>query len=107
MKQLVPETQQHLLQKKYVYLDVNGIKKPNIRVKFGDQSVAEEEGTIKLYYSNESWTNILEKLRQELAKTIEIELVIVADTYKMSLDEIVVSNGKFQEKLQRMDEGVL
>lgn len=70
MKQLVPETQQHLLQKKYVYLDVNGIKKPNIRVKFGDQSVAEEEGTIKLYYSNESWTNILEKLRQELALSL-------------------------------------
>lgn len=99
MKQLVPETQQHLLQKKYVYLDVNGIKKPNIRVKFGDQSVAEEEGTIKLYYSNESWTKILEKLRQELIKTIEIELVIVADTYKMPSDEIVVSNGKFQEKV--------
>lgn len=99
MKQFVPETQQHLLQEKYVYLDVNGVKKPNIRVKFGDQSIAEKEDTIKLFYGNHSLTNILEDLQRELAKTIKIELVIDADKYKMPLDEILVSNGKFQEKV--------
>lgn len=99
MKQLVPETQQHLLQEKYVYLDAEGIRKPNIRVKFGDQSIIENEETMKLYYSNNSWTNILEELQQELADTIKIELVTDSGKYIMPDDEILVSNGKSQEKV--------
>lgn len=99
MKQLIPETQQWLLQKKYVYLDVNGIRKPNIRVKFGDQSIAEGEDKIKIYYSNYKWTKLLEELQQELTGIIEVEPVIDEEKYKMPSDEILVSNGKFQEKV--------
>ncbi len=99
MKQLVPETQQHLLHQKYVYLDVDGIKKPNIRVKFGNQLQAEEE-TIKVYYANEDWTRLLEKLKQDL-KSERIDITLVKDEIKYPMDknEIVISNGKFQEKV--------
>ncbi len=99
MKQIISDNQQHLLNQKYVYLDVNGIKKPNIRVKFGDQSITKEE-TIKLYCTNDNWKKILEELKQELNRDkINIELVMDKKKYKMLTSEIVVSNGKFQEQV--------
>ena len=100
MKQIIPEVQRDLLRQKYIYLDVNGIKKPNIRIKFGDQSLAEQENTINLYYTNPDWTKILEELKRELlSEKIKIQLVTDKDKYKMPNDEILVSNGKYQEKV--------
>lgn len=98
MKQLVPESQQYLLQKKYFYLDAGGIKKPNIRIKFGDQSKAEKDVEIMLYYVNDGWTGILNKLRKDLkSEKIKIKLVRKVKKYRMDQDEIVVSEGKHQE----------
>ena len=100
MKQIIPEVQRDLLRQKYIYLDVNGIKKPNIRIKFGDQSLAEQENMINLYYINPDWTKILEELKRELlSEKIKIQLVTDKDKYKMPNDEILVSNGKYQEKV--------
>lgn len=118
MKQIIPEPQQDLLKQKYVYLDVNGVKKPNIRVKFGNQSIAKKENVIKLYYGNDDWTKILEEFKQELGQELRreqkqksklqqdvnsgetgIELIMDKDKYKMLPEEIVVSDGKYQERV--------
>lgn len=99
MKQIISDKQQDLLSKKYVYLDVNGIKKPNIRVRFGVQSHMEEE-TIKLYYSNDKLKGILKELKQDLeADKIKTKLVMNKKKFKMSSDEIIISDGKSQEQV--------
>ncbi len=98
MKQLVPESQQYLLQKKYFYQDAGGIKRPNIIVRFGDQSRAEEDVEIALYYVNDGWTDILQRLRKELkTEGVNIKLVLKKRKYRTGQDEIVVSEGKHQE----------
>ncbi|MBR5565670.1 MAG: DUF2971 domain-containing protein [Roseburia sp.] len=98
MKQFTPGLNQHLLQEKYVYLDVDGIKKPNIRVKFGNQEEIESDGVIKVYYSNNDWTDSLAKLKDELGKEdTQIELISDCKLYPMQEDEIVLSSGKKQE----------
>ena len=98
MNQLVPENQQHLLQEKYFYQDVNGVRKPNIRIKFGDQSKAEKDVEITLYYANNGWTGILNKLQKELnSENIKIRLVRRVRRYRMEQNEILVSEGKHQE----------
>lgn len=98
MKQFVPGLNQHLLQEKYVYLDMDGIKKPNIRVKFGNQEETESDGVIKVYYSNNDWTDSLTKLKDELyTENARVELVNDVAQYPMQEDEIVLSSGKKQE----------
>lgn len=98
MKQFTSGLNQHLLQKKYVYLDADGIKKPNIRVKFGNQEKAEADEVINVYYVNDSWTETLTNLKDELsAEGISVELIRDTTLYPMEPYEVVLSSGKNQE----------
>lgn len=97
-KLLVGEEQ--LLSEKYVYLDVGGIKKPNIRVKFGNQDQAENKEEIVLYYSNEDLTDELKKFKADVKKeNIELSLVNEKEKFPIAEDEILISEGKYQEKI--------
>lgn len=89
-----------LLSEKYVYLDVGGIKKSNIRVKFGNQEQAESKEEMVLYYLNGDLTDELEKLKADVKKeNIELSLVNEKEKFPMAEDEILISEGKYQEKI--------
>lgn len=89
-----------LLSEKYVYLDVDGIKKPNIRVRFGNQYQAENKGEIELFFSDQDLTDELEKIKEDAKKEyIDVKLVNDKEKFPMKKDEILISEGKYQEKI--------
>lgn len=89
-----------LLREKYVYLDVDGIKKPNIRVKFGNQYQAENKGEIELFFSDQDLTDELEKIKEDAKKEyIDVKLINDKEKFPMKKDEILISEGKYQEKI--------
>lgn len=91
---------ERLLAEKYVYLDVDGIKKPNIRVKFGNQDRANNEEETTIYYSGLDLTDDLEKFRTDmLGKGITIHLVNEQKKFPMKKGEVLLSEGKHQEKI--------
>lgn len=100
MRQLIAGDDR-LLSDKYVYLDVDGIKKPNIRVKFGNQYQAENEKTICVYYSDHELNDQLEKFKERLSKehNIDIQLKGGRKEYPMGEKEILLSEGKNQERV--------
>lgn len=91
---------QSLLNEKYVYLDVNGVRKPNIRVRFGNQYRAENETDITIYYMDDNITYKLKEIRKK-CKTdkIKVSLVRKIRKYKLEPQEILVSEGKNQERV--------
>lgn len=100
MKQFASGMNQHLLQKKYAYLDVDGIRKPNIRVRFGNLEKAEADEVIDVYYVNDSWTDALTNLKAELSSEgVAIELIRDTTLYPMEANEVVLSDGKNQEQV--------
>lgn len=99
MNVLVSESNRSLLQEKYTYLDEDGVRKPNIRVKFGDMSERENEIT-RLYYVNSDLDDAMNSLTQELEKDgIKIEIVKHSKKFKMPENEVLVSNSKYQEEI--------
>lgn len=99
MRQLIAG-EDRLLSEKYVYLDVDGLKKPNIRVKFGNQYKAQNEEMITLYYSDNRLTDLLNMFETKLkAEKINIRLVRDTKLFAMENDEILLSEGKYQEKV--------
>lgn len=99
MRQLIAG-ENRLLSEKYVYLDVDGVKKPNIRVKFGNQYKAQKKKKTILYYGNKDLYFILDVFKAILnAEGIEIQLVRDVSAFKMDKDEILLSEGKNQEKV--------
>ena len=99
MDSLVSKTQRHILEQKYLYLDVEGVRKPNIRVKFGDMSERENKIT-RIYYANSDLKNILKNLQQELAdEIIKCELVYKPSKYKMEQNEVLISDSEYQEEI--------
>lgn len=99
MRQLIAG-EDRLLSEKYVNLDVEGVKKPNIRVKFGNQDKAQNEENIILYYADKSLTNKLEMFENKLkVEGISIQLVRDKRAFAMEKDEILLSEGKNQEKV--------
>lgn len=99
MDLLVSETQRTILQQKYVYLDVDGVRKPNIRVRFGDVSECETKIT-KIYYANSNLKEIMKTLKQELAEeSIKCEIINKPRKYKMEKNEVLISNSAYQEEI--------
>ncbi len=99
MRQLVSGNV-HLLEQMYVYLDVDGVKKPNIRVKFGNQYEAEQEGPITIYYHDNSLTKELKSFREDLKREkVEVELVRKVRKYKMKPNELILTEGKNQKQV--------
>lgn len=91
---------ERLLAEKYVYLDVGGIKKPNIRVKFGNQAQADHEEETTIYYSRSDLAGELEKFRTDMGREgITVHLVNERKKFPMKKDEILLSEGKHQEKI--------
>lgn len=100
MNQFALGKYQSLLNKKYVYLDVNGVRKPNIRVKFGNQYRAESETDITIYYMDDSITDELKEIRKKFkSDNIKVSLVRKIRKYKLELQEILVSEGRNQERV--------
>lgn len=109
MNQLAAGEYQHLLEKKYVYLDANGVRKPNIRVKFGNQYKAQSESGITVFYSNRDFNGRMEEF-QKKCEDNKIDLTVVNDdNHKLEENEFLLSEGKNQEKacklLRRMKPG--
>ncbi len=99
MNLLVSESQQHLLQQKYTYLDVGGVRKPNIRVKFGNMLECKNENII-LYYIDSDLNGSIDTLKQELKKEkIALKAVRKPRKYKMAKNEVLISAGVYQEKV--------
>lgn len=101
MRQLV-SGEDGLLSQKYVYIDVDGVRKPNICVKFGNQYVAEHEDEIKLFYSNQRLEDKLNRFVDDLHKEKGIMLQLVRETgktHQLKEDEVLLSEGKNQERV--------
>lgn len=99
LKKLLSESQHHLLQQKYTYLDVDGVRKPNIRVKFGNM-LEHENKTTRLYYVNSNLDDNVKELARELRKEkIKLEIVKKPRKYKMKQDEILLSDSTYQEEI--------
>lgn len=99
MNILVSESQQYLLQQKYTYLDVDGVRKPNIRVKFGNMLECGNKD-ITLYYVNSNLDDSIRTLKQELGKAkIKLKTIRKPRKYKMNANEVLVSAGIHQEEV--------
>lgn len=99
MRQLVADKSQ-LLSQKYMYLDVDGVKKPNIRVKFGNQYNAKYEENITIYYSDKQFETRLKKFKKDLLKEkIKINLIRKPRKFRMGSDEMIISEGCHQEQI--------
>lgn len=99
MRQLIAG-KESLLSEKYIYLDIDGVKKPNIRVKFGNQYKAQNEEKIVLYYADNTLTAKLKMFKTKLkAEQIEIQLIKNKKAFAMENNEILLSEGKNQEKV--------
>lgn len=87
---------------KITYLDIDGLKKPNIRVEFGNaQDYLEDNKPIKIYYRNTSYQSCLEKIKEEMQHSnppIITELALITDT-SLKKNDIWLSNGRNQEKV--------
>lgn len=83
---------------KNIYLDVAGIKKPNIRVEFGNALERLQE-SVKIYYRNDLYK---EELEEFLAgeKNLLLELEKVHES-ALKENEILLGNGKKQDKVMR------
>ena len=96
MKNLLQEDMHQLLEQKYVNLEVAGIRKPNIKIKFGNQMDAEERKDIRIYYGDDDVRDILKSTQKELRKDgISIKL-----TKRASVKgELLISNGMYQTEI--------
>lgn len=96
MKKLLQEDKWQILEQKYVNLEVSGIRKPNIRVKFGNQMDSEKKESC-IYYSDDALQDILKTTQEKLKKdgfTMKIKKKVAVHK-----DEIIVSNGKYQAEI--------
>lgn len=85
---------------KVEYLDINGVKKPNVRVEFGDARDCLEEKPIKVYFKNEEYKIHLDRLAEDMQQNVGSVVIepeqVTHDALKKN--EILLGNGKNQEK---------
>ena len=99
MRKLIAGKEQ-LLSEKYIYLDTDRIKKPNIRIKFGNQDKAGSKDKVELYYSDAGLTDRLEQFVQQMEKEgKDISLMRDTEKFPIAEDEILISEGKNQEEI--------
>lgn len=98
----------HILEDKYIYLDAEGVKKPNIRVKFGDQLETENQTKIDIYYNKneENIAQILYDFSDELNDLIwekdkekQPVSIEVKNTNHINANAILISSGKYQKDI--------
>lgn len=112
LNQLAAGEYRRLLAEKYVNIDVDGVRKPNIRIKFGNQYKADNEESLSVYYSDKALSDMMRDFEMKCrAEGIDVRTVRKVRKYKMASGEILISEGRKQEKacylLRRMlpDEG--
>lgn len=99
MNQLAAGEYRYLLPEKYVYIDVDGVRKPNIRIKFGNQYKADNEESLSVYYSDKALSDMMRDFKVKCkADGIEIRTIRKVRKYKMDSREILISEGRNQEK---------
>lgn len=101
MRQLV-SGEENLLSQKYVYIDADGVRKPNIRVKFGNQYVAEKEEKITIYYSERGLKDKLVTFAKDMGKDSSVIVQLIREKgkkYLLKPNEILLSEGKNQESV--------
>lgn len=99
MNQLAAGEYRRLLAEKYFNIDVNGVRKPNIRIKFGNQYKADHEESLSVYYSDEALSDMMREYKMKCkAEGIAVRTVRKVRKYKMDSREILISEGRNQEK---------
>lgn len=99
MKNLLQEDMWQMLEQKYVNLEVSGIRKPNIRVRFGNQKDCQKEESC-IYYGDDSLQGILADVKDEMERNrLSLEFV---KSDAVQEDELIVSNGKYQAEICNM-----
>ncbi len=100
MNQLAAGEYRCLLGEKYVNLDVGGVRKPNIRIKFSNQFKAANEKKLTVYYVDKDLDSTMRHFKEKCKEEkITINLIKKPRQYKMSSEEILISEGISQEKV--------
>lgn len=89
-----------LIRRKLVYLDVDGVKKPNIRIEFGDARECLEEKPVKVYFKNREYEPHLDSLAHDMRRNGSTAIIEPEQISHNALgeNEILLGNGKNQEK---------
>ena len=99
---LMQGTQHQMLGQKYVNLEVDGVRKPNIRVKFGNQ-LDSQKAVTQIYYCDNDLEEMLKELQRDLnIEGVHVELVNNKIKFPMEKKEMLISYGKFQEEIYIM-----
>lgn len=100
LEDLYNAEQEHMRGGKNVYLDVEGVKKPNIRVEFGDARDSLEKDTIEIYYVDSAYQETLEDFAEALKRdNIIVMLEFRPYETKLKRNELLLGNGKNQERV--------
>ena len=100
MNQLAAGEYRRLLAEKYVNIDVDGVRKPNIRIKFGNQYKADNEESLSVYYSDNTLSDMMRDFERKCkSDRIAVRTVRKVRKYKMDSREILISEGRNQEKI--------
>lgn len=108
LKTLIRDSQFEILEQKYVYLEKEGLRKPNIRIKFGNP-MDQENAKTRVFYSNSEYEDMLTRLGEELEKSkIMIEIIRDEQKYPIDNNEIYISASKFQEQIYlKIKQGII
>lgn len=99
MNQLAAGEYRRLLAEKYFNIDVDGVRKPNIRIIFGNQYKAHNEKSLNIYYSDKALSDMMREFKRKCkAEGIDVSPVRNVRKYKMDSKEILISEGINQEK---------
>lgn len=99
MNQLAAGEYRRLLAEKYFNIDVDGVRKPNIRIKFGNQYKAHNEKSLNVYYSDKALSDMMREFKRKcIAEGIDVSPIRKVRKYKMDSREILISEGINQEK---------
>lgn len=100
LEDLYNPEQEYMRGGKNVYLDMDGVKKPNIRVEFGDARDCLEKDSIEIYYNNSDYHKMLEDFVKELEKEkITVTLKFMPNGTELRGNELLLGNGKDQERV--------
>lgn len=100
LEDLYNAEQEHMRGRKNIYLDVEGVKKPNIRIEFGDARDCLEKDTVEIYYVDPTYQDMLEDFTKALGEEkITVMPKLMPDGTKLKRNEFLLGNGKNQERV--------
>lgn len=100
LEDLYNADQEHMRGVKNIYLDMEGVKKPNIRVEFGDVRDSLEKDTIEIYYADPAYQDTLKDFVNAMEKEkIKVVQKLMPDGTKLRKNELLLGNSKNQERV--------